>query len=410
MTESPMTTSLHTQTDTQTGTQTDPIEPARERSEHIHPAMRTMRLDGVTLPPGITPTTGTLDAVFFNYLKDHASDFAELSSEEKCEQYRNHGAIIGSDVYLGRGTVIVAPRIVLEDKFRLGAGSSIHCSECFIAAQLSSFRDSLSVEASTVVIGANVYGGSAIEISGGTKNPYSVLYVGENTFLGDSIILDVTRPIAIGRDVFLTQRSVVITHNIGHSILEGYENRFEPVELADRCQIGMNATIYAGARIGRGSIVASNSYVIGSIPAGKLAIGVPAKVVRDAARSLTREKQVEITHQLLADYHELLERKGYTLSDLSNGSFTLVYRNQRFSLTFLADGQHETAQALECDQNVVWTLHRSSLQSPSHTVMNLLDKTLEGDTGIFVDSTREYLRKRGIRLEPGPWRYQAGLI
>jgi hypothetical protein len=27
-----------------------------------------------------------------------------------------------------------------------------------------------------------------------------------------------------------------------------------------------------------------------------------------------------------------------------------------------------------------------------------------------LDSAREFCRKRGIRLEPGPWRYRAGLI
>ena len=61
-------------------------------------------------------------------------------------------------------------------------------------------------------------------------------------------------------------RSMIVTHNIGHSVLEGFENRFAPVVLEDRSQVGLGAVLYAGARIGAEAIVASNSYVVGDDP------------------------------------------------------------------------------------------------------------------------------------------------
>ena len=72
-------------------------------------------------------------------------------------------------------------------------------------------------------------------------------------------------------------RSLIVTHNIGHSVLEGFENRFAPVVLEDRSQVGLGAVLYAGCRIGAEAIVASNSYVVGEIPAGAFAIGVPGE-------------------------------------------------------------------------------------------------------------------------------------
>ncbi len=78
-------------------------------------------------------------------------------------------------------------------------------------------------------------------------------------------------------------RSMIVTHNIGHSVLEGFENRFAPVVLEDRSQVGLGAVLYAGARIGAEAIVASNSYVVGEIPAG---------VVRDR-RSGEGDRQLE---------------------------------------------------------------------------------------------------------------------
>ena len=77
-------------------------------------------------------------------------------------------------------------------------------------------------------------------------------------------------------------RSMIVTHNIGHSVLEGFENRFAPVVLEDRAQVGLGAVVYAGCRIGAEAIVASNSYVVATSPPGAFAIGVPARVDRPA--------------------------------------------------------------------------------------------------------------------------------
>ncbi|PYQ19463.1 MAG: hypothetical protein DMF81_21780, partial [Acidobacteria bacterium] len=47
--------------------------------------------------------------------------------------------------------------------------------------------------------------------------------------------------------------------------------------------VGAGATLLPGVRVGRGSFVAAGSVVIGDIPAGTLAAGVPARLVRALA-------------------------------------------------------------------------------------------------------------------------------
>ena len=61
-----------------------------------------------------------------------------------------------------------------------------------------------------------------------------MLAVGDLAFIGDESFVNVCRPVLIGREVFLTMRAMIVTHNIGHSVLEGFENRFAPVVLEDR--------------------------------------------------------------------------------------------------------------------------------------------------------------------------------
>jgi acetyltransferase-like isoleucine patch superfamily enzyme len=381
------------------------VPETRPQSDDLHFAVTGISLAGVTLPKSVVASReGKLDPEFVKYLHGHRDAFSQLSSADKCDEYRKHGAVIGADVELGKGTMILSPQLVLRDRVQIGDLSSVECSERFVVGELSSFRAGLSVQGSTVVVGENVFGCYRIEISGGVYNPWSVLYVGDNTFIGDDAILD------IGKEAFVTQRSTIITHNIGHSILEGYENRFESVVLEDYCQVGMNSTIYAGSRIGSSAIVASNSYVISSIPAGKLAIGVPARVVRDAARPPSREQQVQIAYQMLREYREWLGLKGLKVTEIAIDRFTLEFEDERVQLVFAETYTGGVIGLASCDQCILWTLRGSASPPRGCALFDLLAKTVEGESGVFVDTTREFLRKRGIRFQPGPWRYRHGFI
>jgi hypothetical protein len=218
----------------------------------------------------------------------------------------------------------------------------------------------------------------------------------------------------IGAGVFLTQRSIVMTHNVGHSILEGYENRFAPVILADYSQVGMLCTIYAGSTVGRRAIVGSNSYVISSIPAGKLAMGVPARVIRDAARPPDRVRQLRIVNTILREYHELLRLKGHAVEPVATNpqlGFIVEHDGRRLQLVFHELLAPTDIGSLEADETVVWTFEQHSETPPENcTVMNLLTKRVSGPSSVFANSTREFLRKKGIRCKPTPWRYRGGLI
>lgn len=377
----------------------------------LHRGLSGVTFAGVTLPAFLGDKgEGKLDPQFLSELRANRKAFGELSSDEKCEQYRRHGALIGADVTIGQGTVILTPHLVLADEVKIGGGGSVECGERFIMGRLSSFRSGLVVEGATVVLGENVFACNRVEISGGLKNPWSALYVGDTAFIGDDVILDVSRPIAIGKEVFLTQRSIVITHNIGHSVLEGYENRFESVVLEDRSQVGMSSTIYAGSRIGSGAIVASNSYVISAVPAGKLAMGVPARVVRDAARLPDRARQVRIALNMVSDFRELLQLRGHNVSPVEDGRFRFEGGGEHFNLEFFESYSPASPGGGFSPPSVIWTLEAQAGCPPGCTLFDLLAKTVQGQSSVFADSSREFLRKRGIRFEPGPWRYRTGLI
>jgi hypothetical protein len=229
-----------------------------------------------------------------------------------------------------------------------------------------------------------------------------VLAVGDLAFVGDETYVNVSRPVLIGREVFLTMRSLIVTHNIGHSVLEGFENRFAPVVVEDRAQVGLGTVIYAGCRVGAEAIVASNSYVTGDIPPGAFAIGVPAKVTGSSSHKVSRARQVELGRRMIDDLLELLVLSGHEPSRLEDG---FAVNGVRVLFREAFDGDAEAPA-------VVLTLeHAGGDVGEGIAVLDLLARRLHGSAEPAVlDTVRELCRKRGIRFEPGPWRYRGGLI
>lgn len=73
-------------------------------------------------------------------------------------------------------------------------------------------------------------------------------------------------------------------HNVivEHQVTIGAEKGLVPV-LGDNVFIGAGAKIIGGVRIGNGAKVGANAVVLGDVPDGATAVGVPARIVRGPA-------------------------------------------------------------------------------------------------------------------------------
>ncbi|HLE99264.1 MAG TPA: biotin/lipoyl-containing protein [Gaiellaceae bacterium] len=378
-----------------------------EASPEARPLLAGIPLDGVTLPASfdLDESAGRLEPAFLDSIRSDPSAFAALAPDEKVQTLREHGASVGEGVVLAEGSVIVAPQVVLEDGVRLGPGANVRCEEIVAIGELTQFGADLELLCRRAFVGRGIWAGRSVRFGGGGhRDPWAVLAVGDLAFVGDEAFVNVCRPVLIGREVFLTMRSMVVTHNIGHSILEGFENRFAPVVLEDRSQVGLGAVVYAGCRIGAEAIVASGSYVTSDIAPGSFAIGVPAKVTGKASHMPSRARQVELGRKMIDDLHELLAVRGHEVSAIADGEargFEVEGTRVLFVPSFRG-GVEAPA--------VVLALEASADPPEGVAVLDLLGRRVQGTDGLVLDSVREYCRKRGIRFEPGPWRYGGGLI
>ncbi len=361
---------------------------------------------GVTLPDtfALEEGVGVLDADYLASLRSDPDAFRALSPDEKVRALRKNGARIGEGVTLGEETLVAAGRVVLEDGVEIGPGSTVDCEDVVAIGELSRFAAGLELRCRQAFLGAGIWGGRSVRFGGGGhRDPWAVLAVGDLAFVGDEAFVNVCRPVLIGREAFLTMRSLIVTHNIGHSVLEGFENKFAPVVLEDRAQVGLGAVVYAGCRIGAEAIVASGSYVTGDIAAGAFAIGVPAKVTGSSSHKVSRSRQIELGRRMIDDLHELLALRGHGLSAISDGEergFEVAGVRVFFTPRYTGGGEA-----------VVLALEAPGEVAEGTVVLDLLARRVygTGDADV-VDAVREFCRKRGIRFEPGPWRYTGGLI
>jgi hypothetical protein len=104
---------------------------------------------------------------------------------------------------------------------------------------------------------------------------------------------------------------------------------------------------------------------------------------------------------MIHDLHELLVLRGHAVSAIEDDGFEIEATRVTFTESFRG-GIDAPAVVLALDV-------RGDIPG-GVAVIDLLGRRLHGSGDIVLDSVREFCRKRGIKLQPGPWSYPGGLL
>jgi acetyltransferase-like isoleucine patch superfamily enzyme len=121
------------------------------------------------------------------------------------------------------------------------------------------------------------------------------LTIGARTFVGLGL-MSVAQHVSIGDDVMVSWGTTIVDHH-SHSTraserindvqqwIKGRKDwtgvKIAPVRIENRAWLGFNVSVLAGVIIGEGAIIGACSLVTKSVPAWTIAVGNPARVIRE---------------------------------------------------------------------------------------------------------------------------------
>jgi acetyltransferase-like isoleucine patch superfamily enzyme len=119
-----------------------------------------------------------------------------------------------------------------------------------------------------------------------TDGPQALLEIGDETRMSGQCVISAADHVRLGRAVLLGRNVYIADHNHGTALadvpvfaqpLEG----IRPVSVGDGAWIGQNSVVLAGVTVGAGAVIGANSVVLDDVPARCVAVGAPARVVRE---------------------------------------------------------------------------------------------------------------------------------
>lgn len=112
---------------------------------------------------------------------------------------------------------------------------------------------------------------------------YGAVSIGDRTFVNvDAVMLDVL-PITIGADCQIASRVQLLTatHPIDPGPRRAGWEYGRPITIADNVWLGGGVIVCPGVTVGTDTVVGAGAVVTRDLPAGVVAAGVPARVLRE---------------------------------------------------------------------------------------------------------------------------------
>lgn len=169
-----------------------------------------------------------------------------------------------------------------------GAGRVSDGTGRFERSELGTVGDGTVIEDGVLIfnpgcvhLGAHVYVGHRTMLKGDTRGE---LRVEDGAWIGQDCYLHSAGGITIGAKAGIGPRVMILTstheETAPPAAITDAPLRFAPVEIGAGADVGIGAILLPGVKVGAGAQIGAGAVVTGEIPAGVIAVGVPARVVR----------------------------------------------------------------------------------------------------------------------------------
>lgn len=190
---------------------------------------------------------------------------------------------IFKNVTLGKGAVIENGVIIGQPPFGKKAGElkTIIGENAYIRANTIIYAGvkigkNLQTGPNVLIRENNIIGDNVVIWHSATLNPEN--RIGDNSRIHAGCFLEMA---TLGKNVFLAP-DVILTDDPHLQIPIAFKECWGGATIEDGVSIGGNATILPHIRIGKNAVVGAGSVVTKDVPEGKVVVGNPARVKKDA--------------------------------------------------------------------------------------------------------------------------------
>lgn len=211
---------------------------------------------------------------------------------------------MGKGCKIGNVRIVGKGEVILGDNVAIGDGVTINVSERLFVDDRSMIGDHFEIEGHFIEIGKEFWSGRYCGIGGGSCfEKLSSLKIGHQCHLGDFGFINTARTVKIGDEVGLGQFTRVYAHGAYENFLNGFPAEFGPVTLEDRVWCP-NAIIMPNVTIGHDTVVGAGAVVTKSLPPRCLALGVPAKVVKENCfpKKFSKEERIDMIGHFVSHF------------------------------------------------------------------------------------------------------------
>jgi acetyltransferase-like isoleucine patch superfamily enzyme len=325
--------------------------------------------------------------------------------------YRIRGYKIAPTAHIGLGSVIVGNAVDIGEEVKIGLFS-------FIVGRKVVLEPRVHIGLFNIINTYDIHIGEGTRINnqvviGGMQTPRSQFKIGKNGIVMEWSFINTTEPVIIGDDVGIGGHCLLFTHGFWPNGFEGNPVKFGPIHIEDKTWLAWRISVLPGAHIGKGCIVSSDACVMGTLPEGALAGGVPAKVIRENyafKKEPTLEFQTTMLKGLLNDFQEWLTFHGFGVACEGGDHPTRMritsHKGDVFQVHVLwKEGDLPMREPrLSPHTDVVLSLPfiptslQSQLDQAKISWLDIAHKKRSRHTCVIADETEEFLRRRGLRL------------
>lgn len=212
---------------------------------------------------------------------------------------RSLGAKIGKGAKIKMGTLISVPNknLTIGATSRIGPFVMIQ-AESFVMGHESRIQSFVRITVKDIKLGSYTVINSFAMLFG------NKITVGDHSLIMYYCYIDSTKEVSIGNKVGIGGHSFIFTHGNWQDYLNGGPLAFGPVTLEDNVWIPWRAFIMPNVTIGTNAIIGANSLANKSIPANKVAVGSPAKIIGDTPAAPSPEEKIERLKRIISDYRD----------------------------------------------------------------------------------------------------------